>query len=337
MNEKLIELLQDAWHYTNAGKQTIDFLDVYNLYEDADQEERDEITSEYARGLAIQRIAVPKPSPDPVLQTLPPNPILEKLRKEKPREAPVDKSGLPVGGGLDLGKGGYIWFASPRFQDNGARERVVLHVCPYELVVMTWDVLAKKVMTAEGRFSGVNSGKYMKLDCYQSGRHDTIIIYTKDKTTRDAVLFEVKRLIAVGKLKQGQFISPLPKGLKEDPAGIGFGSEPPNVQLLDSYQQKPSYGKYLGETVSIAISIAVATGVNKWLDFQRLAAYVLMMVGFDPAEPHNIHDMSPPLAASIPWPEPESGTLADDLQDKYREWVTDTDLYKAILKERILK
>jgi hypothetical protein len=225
-------------------------------------------------------------------------------------------------GGENTGAG-YLYVASPSFQPDGGRWRVVIHVRPYDKLVRLMRLVSSEIVEAGRAFRNVNGAKVMTPECFQSGRNDTLIIYVKDRQTVDFVLVKLRMWIAEGLVVTKDFGGSLPKTICQVFKGVGYACEPPNIQLLDSYRSKPSYGKYLSQIISIAAMIgarAAPRGACSKADFRKLATMVLRLAGIDAAKPHEFGNMDAVFRSSIPW---KFGNVSVRL----------TPLYKAVIKE----
>jgi hypothetical protein len=206
-------------------------------------------------------------------------------------------------GGVNTGAG-YLYVASPSHEDNASSHRVVIHVRPYNRLIRAMRLVVRDIVKAGGRFADVNGAKVMTPACFQSGRNDTLIIYTKNKRTADLVTRELRLWMIEGLLHTDDFVSLFPKTIKTVCKGIGYACEPPNVQVLASYPAKLSYGKFLSQVIHIATVLACAAGrdrVGTKDDFLKLASAVLKKAGIDPATPYEFSTMDAAFRSSIPW------------------------------------
>jgi hypothetical protein len=162
----------------------------------------------------------------------------------------------PLALGGDNTGAGYLYFPSPSFEPDGGRWRVVIHARPYDRLIKLMRLVEREIVDAGKAFRNVNGAKVMTPACFLSGRHDTLIIYVKDRQTVDFVIIKLRMWMAEGLIKTNDFGGSLPRTICQVSKGIGYACEPPNIQLLSTYRSKPSYGKYLSAIISIAADIA---------------------------------------------------------------------------------
>jgi hypothetical protein len=206
-------------------------------------------------------------------------------------------------GGINT-RAGYLYVPSPSHHDDASTHRVVIHARPYNRLIRVMRLVVRDIVKAGGRFADVNGAKVMTPACFRSGRNDTLIIYTKNKKTADSVTRELLMWMAEGLLQTEHFVALFPKTIKKVCKGIGYACEPPNVQVLKSYPNKLSYGKFLSQVIEIATVVACAAGdsrVTKLEDFLGIAAAVLSKAGIDPQSPYEFGTMNAAFKGSIPW------------------------------------
>lgn len=214
--------------------------------------------------------------------------------------------------GVDI-KGGYIFFFSPTFVEDGGRWRIVVNARPYSKLVKIVRLIIPEIVNAGGAFKNVNSAKVMTPACFLSGRNDTLIIYARDRITVDHIITKFKMWIHEGIISTNDFVDIMPKTVHLACKGVGFATDPPNIQILKSYPAKPSYGRYLSQIISVAIRIHLALLGQKGMrapsvDVLATVCAVFRRAGIDPRTPYEIGQMHSVFRADLPWADEASET-----------------------------
>lgn len=275
MHQDLTALIEDIWSRSLSGRKTLSFKEIYAEYEAPSE------GHEFLNSLLPVHIETDEWPDDPeaLLQVYT---AYERLN-----------TGL-----------GYLWFASPFFQEDAATQRVVIHANPYKSMVSIMKLIIDEMLREpKPLYGGVNSAKAATLPCFASGRNDTIIIYTCGETATHAVISRLETWISEGKIKPRNLIGSLPYLIHTTIPGIGWSSEPPKgVTVLDSYSAKLSFGKYLSQVLQIGLEIFIDNNATSKSMFETLMGKVLALGGFSLDHPHKISMPSPIFLQSVPWP-----------------------------------
>ncbi len=303
MRKDLQALLDDVWEKSANGTRSLTFGEIYAGYEAPSDD------VEFVEGVHPDDVGVGFTEAESVRthDRIPTREILgttasgQKIHGSSISNFEDDP--LFVGGQNTAQ--GYLWFGSPYYVANAAIERVVIHANPYNRLIRLMKLIRREMLQMNPIFAGVNSAKVATLPCFNSGRNDTIIIYTTTQAATQAVLHRLRRWIAGGDVSSRDFLDALPYLIKSEAPGIGWGSEPPaGVQVLASYPAKLSFGKYLSQVLQIGLEIFADRDNNarSRKTYQDVLADVLVKAGFDLDNPHKISPPTPVFLESVPWP-----------------------------------